>query len=465
MSQPFNGILCSPHSFYDEGIDFMLDLIQQTAATNTVVTYAYQGMTPGARPRGVLADHGKPIDHDRRDDATIWVNIDESYFRDTTLRHQSNRPGATHAGNDIYADLENPLADRGMDLVARVLEGWSFGYRPGFFNVHEIDALGRVLDHPCYNQPDYQRFWIASIHNLFGQYHHLKGLYYGSERNTPLTALLQGRMAGCFCPHCQALAAAQSLDPERARAGFIALHRLVQEILANGVPSDGAFVSIMRVLIEYPEILGWERLWRQSYNRLPALLRGVMKSIHPQLEIGWHGDNGTTGVQLFKRIATDYGAMTDTYDWIKPCVYHLATAPRMKQNLAKIQRTLFADLDIEGALHLQYAILGYDADVEPSFAELADEAWEKGRLSADWTRREMTRAVSAVAGRAKIYGGIGVGIPVGSPSPEDPAITYEDCVSCFEAGAVGMLAGREYDEIPIENLEAIGRAYREWVGV
>jgi len=462
MSQPFNGLLCSPHSFYDEGIDHALDLVQRTAGTNAIVVYAYQGMTPAARPSGGLADHGKPIQHDRNNDAKIWVNIDERYFRDTALRHEPDAPDRPHAGRDLYADLEKPLDDRGMQLVARVLEGWSFGYRPGFFNVHEIDAFGRVMNHPCYNHPDYQRFWIASIHNLFGQYNHLTGLYYGSERNTPINQLLSGNMAGCFCPYCKKLAEEQSIDPERAQRGFVALYHLVQEMIANGKPSDGAFISIMRLLIEHPEIMAWERLWQQSYARIPRLLKGVMQTINPKLELGWHGDHGTTGVQIFKRIATDYAKMTDYYDWIKPCVYHLATAPRMKGNLQKIQRSLLADLDIQQALEFQYAIYGYDRAVEPAFDQLPETASEQGRLSTNYTRREIGRAVEAVQGRSKIYGGLGIGVPVGSPSPEDPAITYEDTKSCFEAGANGLLIGREYDEIPIPNLEAIGRAYREW---
>jgi len=464
MFEPFNGILCSPHSFYDEGIDHVLTTLRDTASINAIVVYAYQGMTPGARQDGSLADHGKPIEYGRKDDAKIWVDIDEAYFRDTSLHPGTDEPEQTHAGRRIYADLEEPTKQYGMEVHCRVLEGWSHGFRPGFFNVHEIDCHGRPLDHPCYNNPDYQRYWIACTHNVFAQHPYLAGMYYGSERNTPLSALLGGTAAGCFCPYCKELAEEQNMDPLRAAEGFRALLSLVQRIHAADTPIDGAFVSVMRVLIEYPEILGWEKLWKQSYSRLPRLIHGVMKALNPELRLGWHGDNGTTGVHPLKRIATDYSEMTDYYDWIKPCTYHLATAPRMKGQLRKLGKSIFADLSLQQILDFQCAISGWPADEQPAFNELAETSSENGRLSTAWLRREIDRAVRAVDGKADIYAGPGIGVPVGGPAPENPDLTYEDCAASLDAGANGLLTGREYDEIPLPNLEAVGRAWREWRG-
>ena len=463
-ASPMNGMLCSPHSFYDEGIDFMLDVLEEKSATNSIIVYTYQGMTPGSRGATYLANHGKPLAPDRLDDATTWVNVDERYFRATPLRHKVDRPDQTYADKDICADLEQPLRERGMKLYARILEDWSLGYRPGFFSVHQIDLHGRIDPHACYNHPDHQEFWVASAHNLFAQYGHLAGIFWGSERQSPLSEALSGKTPCCFCEHCKKLAAELHVDAGRAAEGLGKLLDLSSRLRAKELPSDGVFVSIMRLFVEYPEILGWEKVWRTSYLAIPNLLRGLLKSLDPALTLGWHGDHAATGLDLFKRIGLDYGALTETFDWLKPSVYHLAAAPRLRGKFTGLHDTFLADLPKEEALDFYYFINGYDAAAEPDFSQLATAATEDGRLSENYVRHEVARAVKAVDGRAKIYAGPGIGIPGGPESKvESPELTYNDCVACFEGGADGLIIGREYDEIPFANLEAVGRAWREWV--
>jgi len=463
-SQPMNGLLCSPHSFYDEGIDYVLDNVQEKAGTNAIVVYTYQGMTPGARGAQYLADHGKPIQPNRLNDATTWVNVDERYFRGTSLRHIEDGPNRLYADKNIVEDLEEPLRSRDMKLYARILEGWSMGYRPGFFKVHQIDLEGRLGDHTCYNHPDYQEFWVASTHNLFAQYKNLAGIFWGSERKSPLEDVLRGRVPTCFCEHCRKLGEQLGVDADGAAEGLRKMMEFVRGVREDGPPEEGSFVTFMRILIEYPDILGWEKVWRESYLSIPKQVRGAMKALNPQATLGWHGDHAVTGLGLFKRIGLDYGELTDTFDWIKPSVYHLAAAPRLRGRFTDLHETIFSDLKKDRALDLYFAINGYESEEEPEFDELAKAATEQGRLSENYVRREVGRAVKAVDGRAQIYAGPGIGIPGGPASKvERPELTYNDCVAAFEAGADGLIIGREYDEIPFPNMEAVGRAYREWV--
>ena len=460
---PMNGMLCSPHSFYDEGIDYMLDALQEKSATNAIVAYTYQGMTPGARGKQFLADHGKPIDHDRLNDATTWVNVDERYFRGTSLRHIEDGPNRTYADKNIVTDLEEPLRSRDMKLYARILEGWSMGYRPGFFQVHQIDINGQLGDHTCYNHPDYQEFWVASTHNLFAQYDNLAGIFWGSERKSPLEDVFRGRVPTCFCDHCRALGEKENVDPDRAAEGLRKMMDFSERVRADGPPEEGSFVTFMRILIEYPEILGWEKVWRESYLSIPNQVRGAMKALQPDATLGWHGDHAVTGLGLFKRIGLDYAQLSTTFDWIKPSVYHLAAAPRLRGRFTTLHDTIFSDLDKDQALDLYFAVNGYEPEDEPDFDELARSATEEGALSENYIRREVGRAVKAVDGRSDIYAGPGIGIPAGPDStPESPEFTYNDCIAAFESGADGLIIGREYDEIPFPNLEAVGRAYREW---
>jgi len=458
-----NGMLCSPHSFYDEGIDYMLDALQEKSETNAIVVYTYQGMTPGARGKPYLADHGKPVDPDRLNDATTWVNVDERYFRGTSLRHIKDGPNRIYADKNIVTDLEEPLRERGMKLYARILEGWSMGYRPGFLKVHQVDVHGRLGDHTCYNHPDYQQFWVASTHNLFAQYKNLDGIFWGSERKPPLELVLRGQAPTCFCEHCRKLGEKLDVDPDRAAEGLLAMMKFVQGLRADGPPAEGAFVTFMRILVEYPEILGWEKVWRESYMSIPRLVGGAMKALQPDATLGWHGDHAVTGLGLFKRVGLDYGALTETFDWIKPSVYHLAAAPRLRGRFTTLHDTIFSDLGKDQALDAYFAFNGYQPEDEPDFDQLARAATEEGALSRNYITREVGRAVEAVAGRSKIYAGPGIGIPGGPESKvESPEFTYEDCMACFEAGADGLIIGREYDEIPFPNLEAVGRAWREW---
>jgi len=134
----------------------------------------------------------------------------------------------------------------------------------------------------------------------------------------------------------------------------------------------------------------------------------------------------------------------------------------MKGQLRKLGQSIFADLSMQQILEFQYAISGWPTDEQPSFNDLAETSSEEGRLSTAWVRREINRAVQAVDGKAEIYVGLRIGVPVGGPAPESPHLTYEDCAVGLDAGADGLLTGREYDEIPLANLEAVGRAWREW---
>ena len=47
------------------------------------------------------------------------------------------------------------------------------------------------------------------------------------------------------------------------------LHKFIREDLLtnNTVPPDGVMTTVMRHFFRYPEILAWERLWREGKER------------------------------------------------------------------------------------------------------------------------------------------------------------------------------------------------------
>ncbi len=81
------------------------------------------------------------------------------------------------------------------------------------------------------------------------------------------------------------------------------------------------------------------------------------------------------------------------------------------------------------------------------------------KFFADYVYRETKRSVASANGKTKIYSGIGFDVP-GSP-PEDPEKIYEATLKAFEAGSGGIVVSREYEEMRVPNLKAVGRAVHE----
>ncbi len=73
-------------------------------------------------------------------------------------------------------------------------------------------------------------------------------------------------------------------------------------------------------------------------------------------------------------------------------------------------------------------------------------------LSRDQTQRGLGN------GKTKIYTAIGFG--PGSP-PDDEETIYQATGRAFQAGANGIAVSREYEEMRVPNLKAVGRAVRE----
>lgn len=70
--------------------------------------------------------------------------------------------------------------------------------------------------------------------------------------------------------------------------------------------------------------------------------------------------------------------------------------------------------------------------------------------------------------RRRVYDGIAFDVPFGAQGGEwthfasDPQDVRQSVRAAFEAGATGVVASREYDEMRIPNLEAFGAAAREY---
>jgi hypothetical protein len=452
---PFVGIQMGPHTMLDEGIERCLDLIQETAAVNAVMPYSHGYNDVFFKPLRDRAEHGVPLtDNARRKFPLVWVKTHENFFRNTTLRHQRVDATFEHAGRDLFAELVEPCRKRGLKIYARVLEAGSRTIA-NFDQVVTRDIHGRPTGTACWNHPEYIGFWADTMEDLFRSYE-LDGIQWGAERQGPLMNVISpwnDEPPTCFCDHCRARAKAKGIDAERARKGFEELFRFVQG--GNRHAVDGIFAGFLRVIMRFPEILAWEYQYRLAREEIYDAMFKRVKSVKSAAEVGWHVDHQPSSWDIVYRAEMSYEEMAPHSDFIKFIAYHNVLAPRIRNwYLPRFQRTILGELSLEHSLDLYYALFGYDRNAEPKLGELAHRGF-----SPDYVFRETKRSVASANGKTKIYTGIGFDVP-GSP-PDDPETIYQATRRAFEAGANGIVVSREYEEMRLAHLNAVGRAVRE----
>ena len=259
---------------------------------------------------------------------------------------------------------------------------------------------------------------------------------------------------GCFCTYCLDAARKEGINVERARKGFLALEEWIQGTKGGKKPVDGAFVTFWRILVEHPEVLGWERLWneglRDTYRDMYSLAHTVVRS----KPIGWHIWH-TNSFAPFYRAEQDYAEFSKYSDYLKVVMYNNCGGPRMARYVQNVNSTLFGDLTPEQTLEFIYGVQQYPN--EKSLDRISREG-----LSADYVLRETQRAVAGVGSNVKVWPGIDIDIPTGSDEKKtQPDDVYQAVKAAFNGGAHGVILSRKYSEMKLANLKAAGRAVRD----
>ena len=461
----FNGIQMGPHTMLDEGIERCLDLIQETAAINAVMVYSHTYHGDIRKPAQLLAtDHGVPPREMRgRKLPSVWVRHHEEAFRDTSLRHEKVDSSFEYANRDLFAELLEPCRKRGMKLYARILEGSGAATArtiENYSKVETVDVHGRRTTVPCWNHPEYRAWWNDTVGDIFRTYT-LDGLQWGAERQGPLMNVIMPWNDGaptCFCEHCRARGRDKGIDAERARQGFEMLYTYVRGLMGGAKPADGVFAGFLRVLLRYPEVLAWEYQYRLAREEVLQGMYRTVKAIKPEAQVGWHVDHQPSSWDIVYRAEMSYEEMAPYSDFIKFIAYHDILGPRIRWwYLARLQRTVLSEVPLEESLNLYYDLFGYDKKKEPTLDRL-----DRTGFSPDYVYRETKHSVASAAGKTKIYTGIGFDVPWGSQTfTGDPENVYQAVLKAFDAGATGIVVSREYEEMRVPNLRAVGRAMRE----
>ena len=463
----FNAIQIAPVGMLDEGFDRCLDLLQSTARINCLMLYTHTYYGDFHKPQELLAqDHGEPTRPMRdRKFPVVWVKHHDRYFANTSVRHKPVDPTAEYANHDIFAELREPLRKRGMKLYARMLEGTDLSATvTNFAKVCGVDAYGKPNKIACWNHPEYRAWWTGTVEDVFRTYD-LDGLQWGAERMGPIMNVVMpwnDDPPSCFCTHCEARARAAGVDPARARRGFQELYTYVRALIdGKAKPADGVFTEFLRVLLRYPEILGWEYQYRMAREDMEEAIYQTVKKVKPTAEVGWHIDHQPSSFDLIYRAEMAYSEMAPYSDYLKPILYHDVLGPRMRNwYLARFQKTILGELSLQQSLELYYGLFDLDKTKEPSLDQLNTTGF-----SPDYVYRETKRSKASAAGKIKIYPGIGFDAPWNNATfPGNPETIYQCVLKAFEAGADGIVVSRDYEEMRVPNLKAVGRAMKELGG-
>ena len=451
----FIGTPVLPEILYERGIEASLDAMQELCGINTVMTFTHDHVFRQYR-KGFVPK----TDHEGDDLTNVWVKTNPKHYADPEL--QGLTPNTEYADRDILDELEAAAKPRNMKVYGRILEPYVItGAIPGFEEFAEIDAYGEKGRNVCFNHPGYMGYWDSVVADLVNTHPGMDGFKFGQERGAPMLAALGKDTPGtCFCKHCLKLAKERELNVEKARKGMIALQEFGNRINAGEKPVDGNFVSFLRILTHYPDVLGWEQFWVDSRSDQRKRMYKLIKKINENVQVGWHIDHGMTW-DIFFRATWDYSKMGPHSDWLSVAVYFDSMGRRSMGHYDRNYKDiLFGDASEEHSYPMYLSMLGYDPEMEPPLQQHREHDTS---FSSDYVYRECRRAVQAVNGAAKVYARPGFDMP-GYDCNVTPEEVYQAVTKALDAGVDGLWVGREWDELKPANAQAFGNAIRDYKG-
>ncbi len=454
------GIQVGAVSFVDEGTEAVLDLFQERGAIDTIylTTFTYgRGLAGRQIPGQPFPDHGSKESDEQSFHGGNYATPHPEFYRDTVLM-QTRAPD--HGELDILAQVLPSAKKRGLRVICSIEDVFRSDV-PSFKEVAEVDLQGKRTGTLCLCHPGVRAFWTGLAIDLCKSYE-IDGLLFFNERNGPLLNALGASHAQsiassrvtCFCEHHQRAAKAQGINLDRARQGYQQLDRFVQAALKGERPSDGYFVEFWRLLVEWPEIIAWDRLFDAAKHQVLAEVKDAVKSVRPGLEVGFHIEHVNSFNPIF-RATRSYADLATKADFLKVVVYNNCGGERYANFIRNVGSTVFRDVPPEELLQFNNHLLNYGQ--EAKLEELATAG-----LSPDYVFRETQRALAGVQGKCRVLPGIDIGIPTGKrsrkASPED---TYAAVSAAMKAGAHGLILSRKYSEMELANLASAGKAFRD----
>jgi hypothetical protein len=456
------GIQIGAVSFTDEGAEQILDVVQEQAGVNALMlaTFTYgRGIAGRQIPGQPLPDHGAR----QYDTGTFhggdYAEVHAEYYRDSIFKDFR----APDVGKfDVLGDVLPKAKARGIKSYCWFEDVYNPRYLANFEQeAAEVDIEGRPTDTACLNNPHVRNF-LASLTEDWIKSYDIDGIMWCSERQGPLDNAIgtdEDISVGhahltCFCPYCREKGRDLGISVDRAREGLRKLQRWVHTVRRGSRPADGYFVTFWRLLVDYPEILAWEKLWTDSQREVYSFLYGEVKSIRPDLPVGWHIWHNNS-FSPFYRAEQDYKKLVGISDFLKVVMYNNCGGPRLAHYIRNAHSTVFGDLPPEQVLEFHYDVLGYKDE-----AKL--DALPQAGLSARYVEEETRRALTDVQGKMNVYPGIDVDIPTASGEKKTTEEDVREAVTAaLSAGAQGVILSRKYSEMWLSHLAGAGEALKD----
>jgi hypothetical protein len=443
-------------SFVDEGVDKVLDEFQQQAAVNTlfIATFTYgRGIAGRQVPGQPLPDHGKQSYDTDTFHGGCYTKVDPKFFTDTPLK---DFRAPDFGDYDVLEAVLPSARKRGMKTICWFEDVFRKDI-PGIAALQEVELSGKNATTLCFNNPGYRNWLLGMVEN-WGRHYEIDGIMWGSERQGAFSNMLgashgsaEGLKVTCFCSYCIAKAKARGIDPDRARAGFMAVQQLVEAGQKKARPTDGYYVTLWRILLRYPEVLAWEMLWTDSLRETYAAIYQKAKEVKPSLQVGWHIWHNNSFNPIY-RAEQDLPAIAPHSDFLKIVIYNNCGGERLAKYVENVTQSIYGDLTPEEALAFHYRVLNYE---EKGLAEIPLTG-----LSADYVYRETKRAHEDLKGtKTLLWPGIDIDIPTEANHSKCTPQGVADAVqAAFRGGADGVLLSRKYSEMKLANLRSVGPA-------
>ena len=219
------GIQVGAVSFVDEGVNKVLDTIQQDAGVNTlfIATFTYgRGIAGRQVPGQPLPDHGKQEYDTGTFHGGSYTKIHPQYYKNTVFKDFR----APEFGDyDVLEAVLPSARKRGMKTVCW-FEDVFRNDLPNIDKLQEKELSGKNATTLCFNNPNY-RNWLLGVVEDYARSYDINGIMWGSERQGPFSNMLGASHGGgrrdpntvtCFCNYCENKAKTRGINVERARA-------------------------------------------------------------------------------------------------------------------------------------------------------------------------------------------------------------------------------------------------------
>jgi hypothetical protein len=447
----FVGIQMDIGRILTDGIDKVLDDIQQLAHVNALFLYTITYMQERVHHPTAAPFRGGN-----------FATVHPQYYHDTILKPEDTR-SPDFPNLDILATVVPAARKRGIKTFCWIIEDNTIPKVPNMQQLWEVDLHGRpTIKHPggpCFNNPSYTNYLSGLVEDYTRSYQ-VDGIMFGSERQGPMGYALGAYHNGihadpgtvcCFCSFCQAKAAKLNIDFARVKQGYLALEKYVRAGRAQQRPTDGYYVAFWRLLLDYPEILIWEKFWTSSQQETYRMLHTKVKSINPLLQAGWHIWQNASWNPIY-RAEQNFAAMAPFSDYVKPVLYNNCAGERMISYIASVSQNIHGDQTPAEILDFEYKVLNYN---EAPLDKLAATGF-----SADYVYRETKRSIDDLTGtQTQVYPGIDIDVPTANGHSKCTPEGVRDAVlAAYKGGAQGVVLSRSYSEMKPENLRGAGIA-------